>query len=73
MPTIDSTVANRLVKTVEASRLMGANVIISGLSSEIAQTHRHPAWESLQRSVDRLLAGHAKGNADTLALAVRYR
>ena len=38
VPTIDSTVANNLVLTVEASRLMGASVIITGLSSEIAQT-----------------------------------
>src|SRR5436309_7349692 len=35
---IDSAVANHLVQTVEASRLMGACVIITGLSSEIAQT-----------------------------------
>ena len=38
VPTMDSTVANHLVQTVEASRLMGASVIITGLSSEIAQT-----------------------------------
>ena len=38
VPTIDSIVANHLVQTVEASRLMGASVIITGLSSEIAQT-----------------------------------
>src|SRR5216117_1050553 len=38
VPTVDSTVANHLVKTVDASRLMGASVIITGLSSEIAQT-----------------------------------
>lgn len=38
VPDIDSTVANHLVQTVEASRLMGASVIITGLSSEIAQT-----------------------------------
>jgi len=38
VPTIDSTVANHRVQTVEASRLMGASVIITGLSSEIAQT-----------------------------------
>ncbi len=30
--------ANHLVQTVDASRLMGAGVIITGLSSEIAQT-----------------------------------
>ncbi len=38
VPTIDATVANHLVQTVDASRLMGASVIITGLSSEIAQT-----------------------------------
>jgi rsbT co-antagonist protein RsbR len=36
--TIDRTVANHLVQTVEASRLMGARTILTGLSSEIAQT-----------------------------------
>jgi len=35
---MDETVANSLVDTVTASRLMGADVIITGLSSEIAQT-----------------------------------
>jgi rsbT co-antagonist protein RsbR len=37
VPSIDQTVANHLVQTVKASRLMGAGVIITGLSSEIAQ------------------------------------
>lgn len=35
---IDLTVANHLVQTVEAARLMGAQAIITGLSSEVAQT-----------------------------------
>ena len=35
---IDETVANHLVQTVEASRLMGASAILTGLSSGIAQT-----------------------------------
>jgi rsbT co-antagonist protein RsbR len=35
---IDVEVANHLVQTVEASRLMGANAIVTGLSSTIAQT-----------------------------------
>src|SRR5213593_3059287 len=38
VPAIDSTVANHLVQTVDASGLMGANVIITGLSSDIALT-----------------------------------
>ncbi|HYZ69864.1 MAG TPA: STAS domain-containing protein [Mycobacterium sp.] len=38
VPTIDSTVANHLVQTVDASGLMGASVIITGLSSDIALT-----------------------------------
>src|SRR5260221_312397 len=38
VPSVDATVANHLVQTVDASRLIGANVIVTGLSSEIAQT-----------------------------------
>ena len=36
--TIDQMVANHLVQTVEAARLMGASAIITGLSARIAQT-----------------------------------
>jgi rsbT co-antagonist protein RsbR len=38
VPDVDEGVANSLVQTVDASRLMGASVIITGLSSEIAET-----------------------------------
>jgi rsbT co-antagonist protein RsbR len=35
---VDSKVANHIVQTVEAARLMGATVIIAGISPQIAQT-----------------------------------
>lgn len=35
---VDSKVANHMVQTVEAARLMGATVIVAGVSPEIAQT-----------------------------------
>lgn len=38
VPMVDSKVANHLVQSVEAARLMGTTVIITGLSPEIAQT-----------------------------------
>jgi len=38
VPAIDSTAANHLVQTMEASRLMGATIIFTGLSAEIAKT-----------------------------------
>jgi rsbT co-antagonist protein RsbR len=36
--TVDSRVANHLVQTVDAARLMGARVVVSGISPEIALT-----------------------------------
>jgi rsbT co-antagonist protein RsbR len=70
--TIDVTVANHLVQTVKASRLMGAAAIITGLSSNIARTLVDLGVDvSMIRSVgdlqggleeaERLLAGQARG------------
>jgi rsbT co-antagonist protein RsbR len=36
--TVDSKVANHLLQTVAAARLMGAHVIVTGLSAEVAQS-----------------------------------
>lgn len=41
VPTVDSMVAQHLIKTVSATRLMGAECIISGIRPEIAQTIVH--------------------------------
>ncbi len=38
VPTVDAAVANHLVQTVEAARLVGAEVIVTGLAPELAQT-----------------------------------
>jgi rsbT co-antagonist protein RsbR len=38
VPAVDSAVANHLLQTVEAARLMGARVIVTGLSSSVAQS-----------------------------------
>ncbi|MBC7921323.1 MAG: STAS domain-containing protein, partial [Ferruginibacter sp.] len=41
VPAVDSLVAQHLIKTVNATRLMGAECIISGIRPEIAQTIVH--------------------------------
>src|SRR5262249_55672665 len=41
VPTVDTLVAQHLMKTVSAARLMGADCIISGIRPQIAQTIVH--------------------------------
>lgn len=64
VPTVDTLVAQHLLKTVTAIRLMGADAIISGVRPQIAQTIVHLGLD-LQGIV-------TKANlADALALALR--
>jgi len=64
VPTVDTLVAQHLLKTVTALRLMGAECIISGIRPQIAQTIVH-------LGVD-LQGVTTKANlADALALALK--
>src|SRR5690606_27966070 len=64
VPTVDTLVAQHLLKTVAAIRLMGADCIISGVRPQIAQTIVHLGLD-LQGIVTKASL------ADALALALR--
>jgi rsbT co-antagonist protein RsbR len=63
VPTVDTLVAQHLIKTVSAARLMGADCIISGIRPQIAQTIVHLGLE--------LDVVSKATMADALALALR--
>jgi rsbT co-antagonist protein RsbR len=63
VPTVDTLVAQHLLKTVAAARLMGADCIISGIRPQIAQTIVHLGVDLSQVSTKASLA-----DAFTLAL-----
>ncbi|HEY4163298.1 MAG TPA: STAS domain-containing protein [Dongiaceae bacterium] len=63
VPTVDTLVAQHLLKTVAAARLMGADCIISGIRPQIAQTMVHLGVELNVVSKSNL--------ADALATALR--
>lgn len=63
VPTVDTLVAQHLMKTVAAARLMGADCIISGIRPQIAQTIVHLGLELTGIATKATLAG-----AFTLAL-----
>jgi rsbT co-antagonist protein RsbR len=64
VPTVDTLVAQHLLKTVAAARLMGADCIISGIRPQIAQTIVHLGVELGQVTTKATLA-------DAFAIALR--
>jgi rsbT co-antagonist protein RsbR len=66
VPTVDTLVAQHLLKTIAAARLMGADCIISGIRPAIAQTIIH-LGVSLQDVITKAKL------ADALGLALRQR
>jgi rsbT co-antagonist protein RsbR len=64
VPTVDTLVAQHLLKTVAAARLMGADCIISGIRPQIAQTIIHLGVDLAEVSTKATLA-------DAFALALR--
>ena len=57
VPTVDTVVAQHLLKTVTAARLMGADCIISGVRPQIAQTIVHLGINLLDVTTKATLAG----------------
>ncbi len=71
VPTVDSMVAQHLIKTVNATRLMGAECIISGIRPEIAQTIVHLGIDLSYVTTKATLASALKHAFTALRLEVR--
>ncbi len=71
VPTVDSLVAQHLIKTVNATRLMGAECIISGIRPEIAQTIVHLGIDLTGIKTKSTLASALKVAYDQLGIEVR--
>ncbi|HEV3232364.1 MAG TPA: protoglobin domain-containing protein [Candidatus Dormibacteraeota bacterium] len=69
VPAVDSAIANHLVQTVDAARLMGATAIVTGLSAEVAQT-----LVSLGVGIDKLnTVGDLQGGIEMADRLLGYR
>ncbi|MGZ3885546.1 MAG: STAS domain-containing protein [Bacteroidia bacterium] len=73
VPAVDSLVAQHLIKTVSATRLMGAECIISGIRPEIAQTVVHLGIDLSQIITKSTLASALKTAFNILHLEVQKK
>jgi len=73
VPAVDSLVAQHLIKTVSATRLMGAECIISGIRPEIAQTIVQLGIDLSDISTKATLASALKFAFELLNLQVRKK
>lgn len=73
VPAVDSLVAQHLIKTVAATRLMGAECIISGIRPEIAQTVVHLGIDLSQVITKSTLASALKTAFNILQLEVNKK
>jgi rsbT co-antagonist protein RsbR len=71
VPAVDSLVAQHLIKTVSATRLMGAECIISGIRPEIAQTVVHLGIDLSSIITKSTLASALKFAFQTMKLEVK--
>lgn len=69
VPTVDTVVAQHLLKTVTAARLMGADCIISGVRPQIAQTIVHLGINLLDVTTKATLAAAFKTALDRVGLS----
>lgn len=73
VPTVDTLVAQHLIKTVNATRLMGEECIISGIKPEIAQTIVHLGINLEGVQTKATLAAALKYAFEKMNLVVRKR
>lgn len=73
VPAVDSLVAQHLIKTVAATRLMGAECIISGIRPEIAQTVVHLGIDLSQIITKASLASALKTAFNIMQLEVNKK
>ncbi|WP_276483784.1 STAS domain-containing protein [Paraflavitalea pollutisoli] len=73
VPAVDSLVAQHLIKTVSATRLMGAECIISGIRPEIAQTVVHLGIDLSNITTKASLASALRHAFSQLHLEVRKK